>query len=170
MICIGYLKMVARLVRLAYEHRAFHATAASFIRANNHQPLDAIGLIDAIRSLNRESLSAGYDVRYQCQHQPFFSSAQARDLVDALIQAQLTVLQSESGLQTITALMASAEKAMGRHPRANKERERSAARRDVVRTAVCHAVVEAADAVLNALLAGRISVRSRATSSGHPHG
>lgn len=162
--------MVTRLVRLAYRHRSFHASASSFIQSNNQQPLDAIGLIETIRSLHSESLSSGYDLRYRCQHQPFFTPTQTRDLVDALIQAQLTVLQSESGLKTITALMASAEKAMGHHSKPNKERERSAARRDVVRTAVCHAAVEAADAVLNALFANRISVRARAASKGAARG
>jgi hypothetical protein len=162
--------MVSRLVRVAFEHRSFHSNAARFISSHNYQPLDGISLIDSIRSLHRESLSAGYDERYKCQHRPFFTPTQTRDLIDELIQAQLLVFQSERGRESIEALMASAEKAMGRHFKPSKERERSAARRDVVRTAVCHAVVEAADAVLNAVFADRISVRARAASKDGSHG
>ncbi len=157
--------MVTRLERLANKHRSLHAGAAAFIASNNYQPLDAISLIPTIKELHGESLSADYDIRYKCQHRPFFTARMIRELVDLLVKAHLDVLQSEVGLRTISTLMNSAEKAMGRHPRENKERSRSAARRDVVRTAVCSAVIEAADATLNALLADRISVRRRGRQS-----
>ncbi|PZR92430.1 MAG: hypothetical protein DI537_13645 [Stutzerimonas stutzeri] len=150
-----------RLERIAKEHRQFYIGIANFMIAQNGASVESLLLIPSLQKLQNDSLSTAWDSRRRCQHYPFFDAAAINPLVDTLCAAILSVLESDVGQSVTNELLASAEQAMGPHRQAKRERSRKAARRDVVRTAVCIALLDATDAALNAIFADRISERAR---------
>jgi hypothetical protein len=153
--------MVSRLDNLANRHRRFHQQASGVIAADG-VALDIVPVLPALLELHRQSLSSIHDPRYNCQHRPVIDGQAMRELVDALLAAQLGVIEGEVGRRISAHLVAFATEVMGVHPKPQKERSRRSARRDVVRTAVCAAIVEAMDATLNAVIADRLSKAAKA--------
>ena len=150
-----------RLERIAEEHRQFYIGIANFMVAQNGASVESLLLIPSLQKLQNDSLSTAFDSRRGCQHHPFFDAAAIAPLADALCAANLSILQDDVGRSVATELLASAEHAMGPHRQAKRERSRKSARRDVVRTAICMALLDATDATLNAIFADRISERAR---------
>ncbi|WP_324131958.1 hypothetical protein [Bosea sp. (in: a-proteobacteria)] len=153
--------MVSHLDNLVNRHRRFHQQASGMIAANG-VALDIVPVLPTLLELHRQSLSSIHDPRYNCQHRPVIDEHAMRELVDSLLAAQLGVIEGEVGRRISTHLLDFATEVMGLHHKPQKERSRQSARRDVVRTAVCAAIVDAMDATLNAVIAGRLSKAAKA--------
>ncbi|WP_324134676.1 hypothetical protein [Bosea sp. (in: a-proteobacteria)] len=163
--------MVSRLERLADQNRALHQQVCALIIAGQGTAIDTLPILGDLKELYQDCLSDRYDPRYDCHHQPLFRDEHVRELVDSLIAAQLDVLQGDVGMRASTAIIVAAEKAMGKHARPARERSRHSARRDIARTALCHAVITAMDATLNAIIATRLSkAKARHINRARHHG
>ncbi|PTM39527.1 hypothetical protein [Bosea sp. 124] len=149
--------MVQRAENLGDRNRAFHQQACDVITSADGAALDTLTILQDLEGLYRECLSSKYDAQYDCQHRPLFTEDAVRELIDGLISAQLGVLRGDVGTRTVHTIVASAESVMGKHPKAQRERSRISARRDIARTALCHAVITAMDATLNAVISTRLS-------------
>lgn len=151
------LEMVSRSENLANRNRKFHQEACAVMTVSQGAAIDTLPILQDIEALYLDCISTRYDAHYDCHHQPLFRDDVIRELIDALISAQVDVVLGPVGSRTASAIIAAAEGILKKHPKPQRERSRKSARRDIARTALCHAVITAMDATLNAVIATRLS-------------
>ncbi len=152
--------MVTRHERLLNEQRALHQGICKLMLKSNSY-VDMLALLPTLAGMREDALQTGYYIKTNAHHEPLFDGSLTRDLVAALVDAQLSVLRGPIGHRTAEAVIASICTTMGKHHLAPRERSRASARRDVARSEICLASAEALSLVLNKVVAQRISKRRR---------
>ncbi len=117
--------------------------------------VDMVAAYPALEKLFGDSTSAAFDPRYQCQHEPLFSDRALDRLINALTAAQLDVLAGPVGVDTMNSLTDDIRYVVPRRSTPSRERMTVASTRDVVRAALCVALMMAVNAAMNSVVRTR---------------
>lgn len=139
--------------RLLKENGACHRGLAKSQASSGS--VDMLAAYPALASLFNDATSTAYDPRYRCQHEPLFDDKALDRLIGALIDAQRNVLFSSLGLETMNALLRDIGSVVPTYGVPSRERMVAAAGRDVVRTALCVALMSAVNVTMNSVVATR---------------
>lgn len=142
-----------RLERLLKENTFYHRGLAKAQMSSGS--VDMLAAYPSMVVLFNDATSTAYDARYRCQHEPLFDDAALDRLIGALIDAQRSVLFSTLGLETMNALLGEIRRVVPTYGTASRERMVAAAGRDVVRTALCVALMSAVNVSMNSVVSTR---------------